>query len=81
MSPNRFVLAANEAASPEDLAARFEREGWRHLLFVPREAKRLGEGYGVFAFTERGAANWAGLGARLETLFEEPGRCRLLRMR
>jgi hypothetical protein len=81
MSPNRFVLAANEAADAEDFARRLDEQGFRHLLYVPREAKRLGEGYGVFAFTERGAANWARLRPKLETLFSEPGRCLLLKIR
>jgi hypothetical protein len=80
MAPNRFVLAANEAAGADDLARRLRSEGFAHMLYVPSEARRLGDGYRIFAFTERGAANWNGLRSRLENLYEEPGRCALLRI-
>ncbi|MBI5244836.1 MAG: hypothetical protein HY922_14295 [Elusimicrobia bacterium] len=80
MSPNRFVLAANESADAEGLARRMKAEGLLVLLYVPREARRLRDGYGAFAFTERGEANWAGLQSRLKTLFEDPGRCMLMKI-
>ena len=80
VAPNRFVLAANEAADADDLARRLKAEGFVYMLYVPAEARRLGEGYRIFAFTERGAANWNGLRGRLRSLYEEPGRCALLRI-
>ncbi|MEK7656149.1 MAG: phospholipid carrier-dependent glycosyltransferase [Elusimicrobiota bacterium] len=79
MAPNRFVLRANEAEDPGELLRTLGQD-YRHILFVPREAKRLGEGYGIFAFTPRGAANWSALLAASETEFEETGRCALLKL-
>lgn len=82
MTPNLFVRDADEAGSPADLARRLrEDRGYRWILEVPREARRLGEGYGVFSFSARGASNWEGLRARLETVYEEPGRCAVARLR
>jgi hypothetical protein len=52
------------------------------VLVVPREAKRLDEGYGVLHFTEHGLANWAALEhGWVEPVFEAPGRCSLYRIR
>ncbi|MFA5140236.1 MAG: phospholipid carrier-dependent glycosyltransferase [Elusimicrobiota bacterium] len=83
LAPNRFVRMANEAQGPEDLSRRLREEaGFRHVLVVPREAKRLDDGYGVLHFTERGLANWAALEQGwVEPVFEAPGRCSLYRMR
>ncbi|MFH1724585.1 MAG: hypothetical protein ABII00_08185 [Elusimicrobiota bacterium] len=83
MAPNRFVIMANAAETPADLARRLREEGgFRYVLLVPREGRRLGEEYGVFHFTERGYENWAGLeSGLLETVFEDPGRCVLAEVR
>jgi hypothetical protein len=58
-APNAFIAWANEASSSKELAGRMSAAGFTKMVFVPRELKRLGEGVGDF--TERGAANWAGL--------------------
>ncbi|MFA6092467.1 MAG: phospholipid carrier-dependent glycosyltransferase [Elusimicrobiota bacterium] len=79
MSPNRFVLAANEAADPKDLASRLSEDGTRWIIEVPREAQRL-SGYGIFSWTGKGESNWAGLRGGLETVFQDPGRCEVLRL-
>lgn len=76
MAPNRFVLRANAAESPREFLRAIGGD-YRHLLLVPREAKRLGDGYGIFAFTPRGAANWSALLAASAPEFEETGRCTL----
>jgi hypothetical protein len=80
MSPNRFVTEANSAPDGRGLALKLKEDGTRYILFVPREARRLGAGYGVFSFTGAGAANWAALASGLETVFEDPGRCSLARI-
>jgi len=81
MAPNRFVRAANEAASAEDLGRRLKTEsGFSHLMIVPREAHRL-EDYGIFHFTEEGGARWAQWEkSRLELEYESKGRCALYRI-
>ena len=82
LAPNRFVRLANAAADPADLSARLRAEGYRHLLVVPREADRLGEGYGVFHFTEGGFGRWSALeDGWLDRIFEAPGRCAVYRLR
>ena len=83
LAPNRFVRMANEAQGPEELSRRLREEGgFRNVLVVPREAKRLDEGYGVLHFTEHGLANWAALEhGWVEPVFEAPGRCSLYRIR
>jgi hypothetical protein len=70
-APNLYVRLADEAASPADLARALRADGFTHLLFVPREARRLGDGLG--AMTERGAANWKGLEGFLTPAFRGPG--------
>jgi hypothetical protein len=69
-APNLYVRRANEASSPEDLARALRGDGFTHVLLVPREALRLGDGVGVF--TERGAANWKGFEERLSPSFRGP---------
>lgn len=69
-APNLHVRLAGEAASPDDLARALRGEGFTHLLFVPREMRRLGAGLG--AFSARGSANWQGLEPRLKTVFAGP---------
>ncbi len=69
-APNLFVRRADEAASPEDLAKTLRADGFTHLLFVPRETLRLGEGLGVMS--EKGAANWKGLEGELSLTFQGP---------
>ena len=69
-APNLYVSRADAAASPEDLALALRADGFTHLLFVPREARRLGDSLGTF--TEKGAANWRGLEKHLTTAFQGP---------
>lgn len=77
-APNRFVRIANRAADAAGLARELREEGFRYVLFVPREAERLNEGYGVFHFNEKGRRNWNGLGERhTRPVFRSPGRCHL----
>jgi hypothetical protein len=80
-APNRFVRTANEAESVSDLSERFKREGFRYFMYVPREAKRLDDGWGVFHFSEEGRKRWAAFEKEgLETVFQVPGRCSLHRV-
>ncbi len=74
-APNPFILWANEARDPADLAARLRAEGFSHVLFVPREAKRLSEPFK--AFTDRGRANWTGLEPDLVTPVFKAAACTL----
>lgn len=76
-APNLYVARANDAASPDALAAALRADGFTHLLFVPREARRLGESLGTM--TEAGAANWKGLAARLTPVSTGPA-CVLARL-
>ena len=69
-APNPYLRRADEASSAEDLARALRRDGYTRLLFVPREARRLGSGLG--ALTERGRANWLGLESLLKTEFRGP---------
>jgi hypothetical protein len=69
-APNLYVRRANEAASSEALASALRADGFTHLLFVPREARRLAEGVGVF--TEQGEANWKGLEKHLRLAYQGP---------
>ena len=69
-APNLYVRRANEAASADDLARALRGDGFTHLLFVPREALRLGEGVGVF--TALGEANWKGLEKHLSLTYQGP---------
>jgi hypothetical protein len=69
-APNLYVRRANEAASSEALADALRGDGFTHLLFVPREALRLGDGVGVF--TARGEANWKGLEKHLSLAYQGP---------
>lgn len=80
-APNAYVREANASADARDFSRRLKAEGFKHLLFVPREAKRLNDGWGVFHFSEKGAANWEGLiSGGLADVFEAPGRCWLKRI-
>jgi hypothetical protein len=58
-APNPFIVWANEAANPAQLAQRMRAEGYGHVIFVPREAKRISAPFE--AFTDKGRANWTGL--------------------
>jgi hypothetical protein len=69
-APNLYVRRADEAASPEDLARALRADGFTHLLFVPREARRLGDGLGTF--TPQGEANWKGLEKHLTLAYQGP---------
>jgi hypothetical protein len=69
-APNLYVRRADEAASPEDLVRNLRADGFTHLLFVPREERRLAGGTGVM--TERGAANWKGLESHLKMAYQGP---------
>jgi hypothetical protein len=64
------VILANQASSPEGLADALRGDGFTHLLFVPREAERLGDGVGVF--TASGEKNWKGLETRLSLAYRGP---------
>jgi hypothetical protein len=69
-APNLYVTRANEAESPAALARALRADGFTDLLFVPREAERLGVGVG--SFTELGAANWRGLESDLKAVYRGP---------
>ena len=69
-APNLYMRRADEAASPADLARALRADGFTHLLFVPREQARLGDGLGTM--TERGAANWKGLEDHLTLAYQGP---------
>jgi hypothetical protein len=69
-APNLYVLRANAAASPAALARDLRSEGFTHLLFVPRESARLGDGLGTF--TPSGAKNWTGLEKSLTLVYKGP---------
>lgn len=69
-APNLYVRRANEASSPAELARALRADGFTHLLFVPREIERLGEGLG--RMTPEGAANWKGLEAALTVVDRGP---------
>lgn len=69
-APNLYVTRANEASSSEALAGALRADGFTHLLFVPREARRLGESAGVF--TAQGEANWKGLEKHLSMTYQGP---------
>ena len=80
-APNRYVRTANKAADSEELSRRLKEEGFKFIMYVPREAKRLNEGWGVFHFSDRGHENWTELESKgLESVFEHPGRCVLSRI-
>lgn len=79
MAPNRYVDWAGEASSPAGLADRLRREGFTHLLAVPREFARI-QGYGTLNFTERGRRNWEQLEpSRAKPVFKAPG-CAVLEL-
>jgi len=82
MAPNKFVQIANSSKDGADLGRRLKEErGLGYLLFVPREAKRLGEGYGVFHFSEQGFKNWAELEENgVKEVYNSPGRCLLYQL-
>jgi|CXWL01.1.fsa_nt_gi hypothetical protein len=69
--PNLFVRRANEAASTSELLASLRRDGFTHLMIVPKEAARLGGGLG--SLTPHGAVNWGGLEKDLKTEFAGRG--------
>ncbi|MDE2490781.1 MAG: hypothetical protein KGM24_08025 [Elusimicrobia bacterium] len=69
-APNLYVIAADAASSPADLARTLRGDGFTHLLFVPRESDRLGASVGTF--TAKGAANWQGLEKHLRTVYAGP---------
>lgn len=69
-APNLYVTRANASSSPEELARSLRGDGFTHLLFVPREALRLGDGVGTF--TPRGEANWKGLEKHLNLTYRGP---------
>lgn len=74
-APNRYILWANQAASPEDLARRMASEGFDAILLAPREAARLGASLGQF--TDKGYSNWTGLEPKhIELLYRGPA-CQL----
>lgn len=80
-APNRYVRTANESADVEELSLRLKEEGFKFIMYVPREAKRLNEGWGVFHFSDRGRENWTKLeSGGLLSVFEAPGRCVLSRI-
>ena len=73
MGVNRFVVLADAARDPADLAARLRSEGFSHMILVPREESRIA-GYGTMEFSPRGRLNWDGLLAgQARTLFQASG--------
>lgn len=70
-APNPYILWAEEAGSPRDLAGRLSRAGYTHMLFVPREFSRLGPSIGTL--TERGRGNLAAMEPQhLKAAFQGP---------
>ena len=69
-APNQYLIRANEASSPAGLARDLRSDGYTRLLFVPREARRLGQGLGTM--TGRGEINWMGLESLLKIEFSGP---------
>ncbi|MFI5362969.1 MAG: hypothetical protein ACHQ49_13445 [Elusimicrobiota bacterium] len=69
-APNLYVRRANEAVSSENLARALRADGFTHLLFVPREERRLGDAVG--AFTALGDNNWKGLEPHLRLAYRGP---------
>jgi hypothetical protein len=76
-APNLFVQRANETGSSAELARALRADGFTHVLFVPREERRLGAGLG--AFTAGGAERWREFTAGLSTDYDGPA-CRLAAM-
>lgn len=58
-APNHYIIWANEAGSPLQFAKKMRQEGFGHILFVPREAQRLG--LPASQLDENGLKNWQGL--------------------
>jgi hypothetical protein len=69
-APNLYVRLADGSGSPEGLARALRADGFTQLLFVPREASRLGAGLGEMS--EAGVANWKGLERYLRPTFQGP---------
>jgi hypothetical protein len=70
-APNLWVGLAEQAGSPKELAARLRERGFGYVLFVPREAERLGAALGELS--EKGRANLAGLAPLLEPVAQARG--------
>jgi len=82
MAPNRFVKVANRSENAAAYADALREEGYRHLLISHREGRRLGDQYGVFHFSENGAAVWTAFSKdRLRAVFDSPGRCTVYAIR
>lgn len=58
-APNPYFQLAEEASSPADLVRALRAEGYSRLVFVPRQARRLGAGLGTMS--EKAEANWLGM--------------------
>ncbi|MHB2026289.1 MAG: ArnT family glycosyltransferase [Elusimicrobiota bacterium] len=72
---NSYILWANRAKSPEDLANIMKDHGFSHILAVPRESRRLGKSLGELSPV--GQNNFSGLSKFLAPVFRAPG-CSLL---
>ena len=57
-APDPYVALADEAHDPPELARRLRGAGFSDIIFVPREARRLGT---FDPLTDAGRRNWAGL--------------------
>lgn len=78
-APNPFILWANAAQDSAGLAAKLRSEGFTHILFTPREAKRLSEPFK--AFSDKGRANWVGLEPSYVTPVYRAANCTLYSIR
>ena len=73
-APDARIAWADEASGPRELAKRLRDAGFTDVLFVPREAQRLG----AFAsLTDAGRRNWAGLAAGPARLVYQDPACAL----
>lgn len=71
-APNAWLRWADESRNPAELAARIRKEGFSHLLIVPRELRRLGPALG--SVSPHGRDNWAGLESKhLTAVARGPG--------
>jgi len=75
---NPLVAWANEASSPQDLAARLKARRITHILINRSEGARLEKSYNLFPFTAAGRLNWDRLQSGLTRLLYHDAHCDVL---